>query len=410
MRKPEPLGTEFKCLVDGMTGNMIWLEICEGKERMKNKEFVRELGATSSCVMRGSSSVRNFDFIPDELDATDEADTIPSDTRKRLWMGDSWFGSVRSAANLSLAGQHCIMQVKTAHSRFPKSFLDEKMKDYPGGTWITMEGTTELEGQDLVAIGYKYNKKTVLSFVCTRGAGGTEAGKPYEATFPDKYGNVCTRYVARPHVVSQFFTYSNCVDVHNQARQFELALEKSWVTHEAYFRLYTTMLGMIVTNVWKMRRSLHSKIPIIKFADELAYEMIQRAKGLENIQQERSVQLCLPIAAAVMNKSSSVSSMSMEPSLSHTKLKIEPGKQVRCIWCSRVHLVERKSSLKCLQCGKGFCREESGRSCWALHVAHGGVPGAPKKGTKKRKPSDMIECSETVNEVEDEEETLSLQT
>ena len=158
------------------------------------------------------------------------------------------------------------------------------------------------------------------------------------------------------------------------------------------------MLGFIVTNVWKMNRDLHSKIPIIQFADELSYEIIQKAKSLENIQEERSVQLCLPISTSVMSKSSSVSSISMESSLNHTKLKMEPGKQVRCIWCSRAHLVERKSSLKCLQCGKGFCREETGRICWALHVAHGGIPGAPKKGTKKWKPSDMVECLEAIDE------------
>ena len=36
-RKPEPLGTEFKCIVDGFTGIMLWLEVQEGKERMKSK-------------------------------------------------------------------------------------------------------------------------------------------------------------------------------------------------------------------------------------------------------------------------------------------------------------------------------------------------------------------------------------
>ena len=154
------------------------------------------------------------------------------------------------------------------------------------------------------------------------------------------------------------------------------------------------MLGYIVTNV---TRGLHFNIPVIKFADELAYEIIQKAKSLENVQEERSVQSCLPISTSVMSKVSSISSILLEPSLNHTKLKIEPGKQVRCIWCSRVHLVERKSSLKCLQCGKGFCREETGRTCWALHVAHGGIPSAPKKGTKKRKPSDMVECLETID-------------
>ena len=157
------------------------------------------------------------------------------------------------------------------------------------------------------------------------------------------------------------------------------------------------MLGFIATNAWNMTRVLHSKKPIIKFADELAYEIIQKAKSIESMEHERSAQVCSPISTSVMSKSSSVSSILIESSLNHTKLKIEPGKQVRCIWCSRVHLVERKSSLKCLQCGKGFCREETGRTCWALHVAHGGIPSAPKKGTKKRKPSDMVECLETID-------------
>ena len=38
-RKPKPLGTEFQNLVDGVTGSMQWLEIPEGKERMKPKQF-----------------------------------------------------------------------------------------------------------------------------------------------------------------------------------------------------------------------------------------------------------------------------------------------------------------------------------------------------------------------------------
>mmetsp|Transcript_19080 Transcript_19080/g.18326 ORF Transcript_19080/g.18326 Transcript_19080/m.18326 type:complete len:258 (+) Transcript_19080:536-1309(+) len=257
------------------------------------------------------------------------------------------------------------MQVKTAQSRFPKSFLDDKMKDYTGGTWITLEGLTELEGQDLVDIGYKYNKKTILSFVCTRGAGTTVARNPYEETSPDRYGNICKRLVRRPHVISQFFNFSNCVDVHNQAHQFDHALEKKWVPHEAYCWLYTTTLGMIVTNLWKMMRidnNIRSHTLIAQISDKLDYEIMEKAKSLENTQQNYSTsgQLCLPTSAPhfFLNKQSSVSSMSFEShlilSLSHTKLKIEPGKQVRCIWCSCVHLVERKTSLKCLQCGKGF--------------------------------------------------------
>jgi len=52
VRKPEPLGTEFKNLVDGVTGTMLWLEIQEGKERIKKKQF-QNMGSTAACVMRG---------------------------------------------------------------------------------------------------------------------------------------------------------------------------------------------------------------------------------------------------------------------------------------------------------------------------------------------------------------------
>ena len=59
------------------------------------------------------------------------------------------------------------MMVKTAHARSPKNWLGEKLKDHPGGTWIVLERRAE-EGVPLMAIGYKYNKKKVLTFVGTR--------------------------------------------------------------------------------------------------------------------------------------------------------------------------------------------------------------------------------------------------
>ena len=62
-RKPEHLGTEVKNIVDGISGNMIWIEIQEGKERMKIKEF-QEFGSTTACTLRGIKDVRSFDFPP----------------------------------------------------------------------------------------------------------------------------------------------------------------------------------------------------------------------------------------------------------------------------------------------------------------------------------------------------------
>ena len=52
----------------------------------------------------------------------------------------------------------------------------------------------------------------------TRGAGATRHGEPYEARFPDKFGNVCVRHVARPEILCNYFLYSNVVDLLNQGR------------------------------------------------------------------------------------------------------------------------------------------------------------------------------------------------
>ena len=71
-------------------------------------------------------------------------------------------------------------------------------------------------------------------------------------------------HVARPDILSHYFKYPNVVDLHNQARQFDLALEKKWVTHSGYFCLYTTMLGMAVVDTWKLKKR-QGEIPISTF-------------------------------------------------------------------------------------------------------------------------------------------------
>jgi len=199
------------------------MEIQEGVSRMPKKEFSK-MGGTAACVIRGVKASQNLNHIPLEKNTMD---TDIEGERPKLYLGDSWFGSVKSVATVGRTGNHACMMVKTAYSRSPKKFLEETMKDFPGGTWITMEGRPEKEEVNLVCVGYKYNKKKVLTFVMTKGAGSTRMGEPYKARYPDKYGNVCCRHVSRPEIVSNYFKFSNVVDIHNQARQFDLALEKS---------------------------------------------------------------------------------------------------------------------------------------------------------------------------------------
>ena len=88
------------------------------------------------------------------------------------------------------------------------------MKEWPGGSHIVLE--SKIKGVDLLAIGYKYNKKKVLFFIATKGAGHTEPGEPYVAKWKDKNLNTLTREVPRPEIVSKYFQKSNVIDVNNQ--------------------------------------------------------------------------------------------------------------------------------------------------------------------------------------------------
>ena len=51
-RKPEPLGVEMKTTGCALSGVMLRMEICEGKEPMKTKEYSAEWGATTACTLR----------------------------------------------------------------------------------------------------------------------------------------------------------------------------------------------------------------------------------------------------------------------------------------------------------------------------------------------------------------------
>jgi hypothetical protein len=68
--------------------------------------------------------------------------------------------------------------------------------------------------------------------------------------YTDIYGNICTRYVDHPQVISNFFAGSNVIDTHNQLRQDSLKLEKKWVTQNPWFRLATTLVGINVTDAF----------------------------------------------------------------------------------------------------------------------------------------------------------------
>jgi hypothetical protein len=275
---------------------MIKMEIKRGKDGMKSQQFNQQVGATAGCT-----TLRLL------------LDTIPQDmkTSKHGVRGDAWFGSIKTANEIGLRGHEAVLQIKQYHSLFPKEFIASVLKDAPGGVYIALEGVTKDEIK-LVAVGYRYSQKTTLHFVATRNAGSTALGEPYHMKYTDNYGNVCTRYIDRPQIVSNFFGSSNVIDTHNQLRQNCIRLEKKWITRDPYFRLSTTMTGINVTDAYLLA-NFHKvincsavtdddeteKIGIKRFAGILAFQLIEMGKKLASgplkFLEEDVIEVTVPI-------------------------------------------------------------------------------------------------------------------
>ncbi len=105
IRKPCPVGNEFKNVANGKTNIVLKLEVYEGRELMAAKEHVKEHGATTACVLR----------LVNDWAGTGS-----------IIIGDSWFGSVKSSVDLKKIGLYSNMIVKTAHKKYPMTLLKSK--------------------------------------------------------------------------------------------------------------------------------------------------------------------------------------------------------------------------------------------------------------------------------------------
>lgn len=118
-----------------------------------------------------------------------------------------------------------------------------------------------------------------MGFIGTADAGSTTPGRPYDAKWPDSNGAVHSRNIPRPQIISDYFQTANVIDVHNQARQDVLGLEANWRTVDWTFRVSCTIIGMNITDAWKLLRyhcqdvPAFADIPMKKFAEAVVHDL-----------------------------------------------------------------------------------------------------------------------------------------
>jgi len=382
------VGTEFKTAACPVTGVLRQMEIQKGKEGMKSAQFNNTMGATAGCTVR-----LLLNSIP------------PGDQDKYGIRGDAWFGSVNTANEVAIRGHEGVFQVKQYHNLFPKDFIEDALKDAPGGVHIVLKGTTRDE-VTLVAVGYRYSRKTILHFVMTENSGDTSPGDPYEMKYTDSYGNICTRFVDRPEAISKFFASSNVIDTHNQLRQDLLQLEKKWLTKNPFFRLATTLTGINVTDTYLLASyhkvinpsndpALKQKVSIRRFSGMLALQLIRNANRLgsahNRFQPEDEESRCVPLVSISEPSKSAVSDLSSPTSdktiirslqdangKTHYLVKYDitkdPSGRSRCKKrkCKLCYENGKRKdvSFYCITCGFSFsfCTKGDGRDCFKIHV------------------------------------------
>ena len=75
-------------------------------------------------------------------------------------------------------GAELIVMVKTNTKGFCKETIENITKDWPGGSYLLLMSKSMVSGGwTLIAIGYKYNVRKVLSFIVTDNAGSTKTGR-----------------------------------------------------------------------------------------------------------------------------------------------------------------------------------------------------------------------------------------
>ncbi|KAL1528519.1 hypothetical protein AB1Y20_009862 [Prymnesium parvum] len=247
-RKPEPLGVEMKTVGDALSGVMIQMEICEGKEPMKLKEFSREWGATTACTMRLFK---------------------PWFGSGRVAAADSWFSGVKTTFALVSNGLHHVGDVRTNSSLFCKDAL-QAATGQESGAWAAYSALLALNnGKEIPIFAVSHRRgEATHTFISTCGT-----------TLPGARanGNIDDYETARkaPCILNDYTLAQPCLDRHNRYRQFILALEKRLVTNSFNFRFGSSMHGVVFTDVFFAHRFFNDKDASFKQElGKLAYSLM----------------------------------------------------------------------------------------------------------------------------------------
>jgi len=264
-RKPDDKGAELHTVCDGQSGIMVNFELYEGKEAMKDREYCRDYQATTATTLR---LVKPFKGLG------------------KIAVADSWFGSVQSARGLyDELGTYAVLNVKTAHTGYPKKELFEIVWSMSNGGNPSKKEAKELSrfpkhggkrglhagfvklfdikgGETIEMLAAGHNAKKPMLLIST--AGNLLPGNPQVKEWYDAERVKHSHTTPQPHVHEIYRTYFHLVDDHNQLRSGAVTMADVWETMQWPHRHFAESLGMWEVNVYKALVAFHPQYKELK--------------------------------------------------------------------------------------------------------------------------------------------------
>ena len=351
-RKPVPLGCEVKCVADGTSGVMMFLEIQEGKTRMMRARFADEYPATVATTLRMIAAM-----------GLGEVSLQPGDKLRRVVIGDSWFASRHTACSLKEKfGVEFTGCVKTAHAGFPIEAMRWTLQSLERGQSCVFK----LEGEDVWAVGWSdVHYKT---YITTHGE--TSEGEPAQKKRQRLDGRNFSIQIPRPKIIGEYHEHMGWVDRHNRYRQDIFGLQNIWKTKRWQTRMQIEILAMGLVDAFLIARKFlprwkqvdDSESAFFRFLRELLPTIADAAEAV-SARQVRSKCSQTLIGKGIVQEGA--------------KKGMEYAKQGRCHYCIKRKVKEdkegstrsRRTAYTCCHHPAIYVCKAGLGECWLEHLA-----------------------------------------
>lgn len=270
-RKPTPVGLELKNLACALARVIIALEVQKGKEAMAGAAYRAETGGALTAVLLRLTELQNLH-------------------RKGYTVcADAAFASVNTAMHLARYGISFVGCVKTCTAGFPIAHLKKVGAELTRGQSRAFE--TVHKGVPMWSL--VWVDKSVKYFIGTTGSvepAAVQVRRRWLLNHTKGTRTPVDLHIPVPNAVKYYFDAANAIDICNQHRQI-IGLEDVWGTRTWFIRIFTGILGMIVSNAYNYyvfasgtRRTLSRS----NFVRVLAEELMRNTHGEHRTRTEAS--------------------------------------------------------------------------------------------------------------------------